>query len=354
MFLAYAQGATSYGFINLPTKTTSFMSFQKPAIFNFGPLSLAESFIGLMEFNNVRFELAMLPLIDIFTSSIYAYIEIVTWSLACYLPGKIASQWKRSHPYSLGVTISPILMLIGFLLTGGFSYITPELIFLGILVPLCVAGVIAISGLEGIPGAEEGALRWIFGRFFRRAQKVEEVAEKEETIEVEPAEVPMEEPVPKIEPESYQQLPEISPKVNDLIQLEESFTKNLGLSREEIFGRKILFEYDPVSEYENAVKDFCIQGLANRGLVMVFIRKGSAIYNALFDRAAIRFYCLTSQVSVPTEAARNEIWLPASDVSLMLDALNKTILSNPRASIWVVYDNLTELIFATGFEKTYG
>jgi hypothetical protein len=366
ILLAYAHGMTSYGFVNLPISTASFMEFRKPALASFGPVSLIEPIVGLMAFDNLGFVLAMLPIVEMLTSSLHIYIEIVTWSLACYLPGRISPQWRVSHPYSLSLIVSPITMLLGFLLTGGLANVTAELIFLGIIVPLCLAGVVAISGLEGAPGVEAGEPRWSFGRLFGRKPKaeVEEEGVEEEEVEVPaemeevkveaPAEAPVVEPIPRAEPLSTPPTPDTLPKVNELIQLEEAFTKNLGLGREEIFGRKILFDYDPVSEYENAVKDFCIQGLANRGLVMVFTRKGSPIYNALYERAAIKFYCLTSQVSVPTEAARNEIWLPANDVSLMLDALNKTILSNPRASIWVVYDNLTELIFATGFEKTYG
>ena len=97
-----------------------------------------------------------------------------------------------------------------------------------------------------------------------------------------------------------------------------------------------------------------MEALANRGLATVFTRKGSPIHNMLIERAAIKFFCLTSQVSVPTEATRNEVWLPANDISLMLDALNKSLLANPKAIVWFVYDNLTELLFATGFERTYG
>ncbi|MBO3803213.1 MAG: hypothetical protein JTT11_04970 [Candidatus Brockarchaeota archaeon] len=366
ILLAYAHGANSYGFVNLPASTASFIDFQKPALARFGPVSLIEPIAGLAAFDNSGFVAAMFPLVEILTGSLYVYIQLVTWSLACYLPGKIAPQWKISHPYSLGLAISPITMLLGHLLTGGLANVTAELVFLGVLVPFCLAGGIAISGLEGAAGGEGGGPRWSLGRLFGRKPKAEieeaeEEAEEEALVEVpvkreEEMEAPAEmapEPAPRAEP-MLPPTPDTLPRVNDLIQLEEAFTKNLGLGREEIFGRKILFDYDPVSEYEKAVRDFCIQGLANRGLVMVFTRKGSPIYNALYERAAIRFYCLTSQVSVPTEAARNEIWLPANDVSLMLDALNKTILSNPRASIWVVYDNLTELIFATGFEKTYG
>jgi len=343
IFLAYAQGATSYGFMNLNIKTSPpFMNFPKQVPASFGPMDLIQPILGLTnpgiyQFNRYGFDTAVsaLPSLFLSASSVAIYIEIALWTIACYLPSRIAMKWKGPYQLSLGL-LSTLAMtfsgyvLTGFMLTGGYA-ITAEVLAVGVFVPIALAAGIAVFGFERITGTEVKATN--LSALFRRRPK----AEKQEA--------PLSEDTQSSRP---------TEKPTELIQLEEAFSRSLGVTHEEMVGRKILFDYDPVSEYENAIKDFCVEALANRGLATVFTRKGSPIHNTLSERAAIKFFCLTSQVSVPTEATRNEVWLPANDISLMLDALNKNLLANPKALIWFVYDNLTELLFATGFERTFG
>jgi hypothetical protein len=71
------------------------------------------------------------------------------------------------------------------------------------------------------------------------------------------------------------------------------------------------------------------------------------------EQKAVKFFCLTQQVSVPTGLSENEMLLPANDASLMLDVLNKTLQTHPEAKINVVFDSLSDLIMAIGFEKAY-
>lgn len=330
IFLAYGQGATTYGFINLPIRSFGFIKLQGKVLEPFAPMDFFQPMMGLANFDRVRFEAATFPLVGILLSYQF-YVEVALWAVAGYLSGRITHRWKGPYPLSVGLSAAIAAIFSGFVLTGGLAYITAELIAVGVFAPLALAVCFAALGLERIP-IEEGA-GVSFTALFKRRQRAEKEGEAGKA------------------PNGQQPKPE---KTTEIIQLEEAFSRSLGVTHEEMIGRKMLFDYDPVAEYEKAIKDFCVEALANRGLATVFTRKGSPIHNTLSERAAIKFFCLTSQVSVPTEATRNEVWLPANDISLMLDALNKSLLANPKAIIWFVYDNLTELLFATGFERTYG
>jgi len=333
IFLAYGQGATTYGFVNLPLRPPfEFMRFQRTVLESFGPMDFIQPVMGLANFDRFRFGDATSPLVSIFLSYPQFYVEVALWAVACYISGRIAHRWKGPYPLSAGLSASLAAVFAGYALTGGLAYITGELIAVGVFVPMALAACFAALGLERIP-VTEGEGVSLASLFKRRHRAEKEEGEKGQTEGTTPT-------------------PE---KTTELIQLEEAFSKSLGVTHQEMTGRKILFDYDPISEYEKVINDFCVEALANRGLVTVFTRKGSPVHNILSERAAIKFFCLTSQVSVPTDATRNEVWLPANDISLMLDALNKSLIANPKATtIWFVYDNLTELLFATGFERTYG
>jgi hypothetical protein len=131
------------------------------------------------------------------------------------------------------------------------------------------------------------------------------------------------------------------------------FSKALGLDHQQMAGRNILFEFDPASNYEGAIQKFATEALANAEPTAIFTRRGSAIYSALREQKAAKFFCLTQQVSVPKSISENEMLLPANDTSLMLDVFNKALEALPDGNINVVFDSLSDLIMSIGFEKTY-
>jgi hypothetical protein len=132
-----------------------------------------------------------------------------------------------------------------------------------------------------------------------------------------------------------------------------AFSKTLGLNHRQMAGRKILLEFDPASHYEKAIQDFATEALANAEPVVVFTRRGSAIHSSLGGQKAVKFFCLTQQVSVPRKFSENEILLPSSDTSLMLDVLDKALKVSPQSVINVVFDSLSDLVLSIGFEKTH-
>jgi hypothetical protein len=131
------------------------------------------------------------------------------------------------------------------------------------------------------------------------------------------------------------------------------FSKALGLTHQQMAGRNILFEFDPASNYEETIQKFATEALANAEPTAIFTRRGSAIYSALREQKAVKFFCLTQQVSVPKSTSENEMLLPANDTSLMLDVFNKALEAIPDGNINVVFDSLSDLIMSIGFEKTY-
>jgi hypothetical protein len=132
-----------------------------------------------------------------------------------------------------------------------------------------------------------------------------------------------------------------------------AFSKTLGLNHQQIVGRKILLEFDPASNYEKAIHDFVTEALANEEPIIVFTRRGSTIHSFLSEHKSVRFFCLTQQTSVPIEFSEREMLLPSSDTSLILNVFDKMLKAHPEGAINILFDNLSDLVFSIGFEKTY-
>ena len=145
-------------------------------------------------------------------------------------------------------------------------------------------------------------------------------------------------------------VPEISPTTR---RQEHAFSKTFGLNHQQMVGRRILLEFDPASNYEKAIRDFATEALAHLEPTVIFTRRGSAIHSSLREQKAVKFFCLTQQVSAPKEFSENEMLLPSNDTSLMLDVFDKTLKAHPQGVVNVVFDSLSDLVLSVGFEKTY-
>jgi len=132
-----------------------------------------------------------------------------------------------------------------------------------------------------------------------------------------------------------------------------ALSKTLGLNHQLMVGKKILLEFDPASHYEKVIQDFVTEALANVEPTFIFTRRGSGIHSFLSAQKAVKFLCLTQQVTVPREFSENEMLLPSNDTSLMLAALDQTLKAHPDDKISMVFDSLSDLVLSFGFEKTY-
>jgi len=134
---------------------------------------------------------------------------------------------------------------------------------------------------------------------------------------------------------------------------QHAFSKTFGLNHQQMVGRRVLLEFDPASHYEKAIQNFANEALANLEPIVIFTRRGSTIHSSLREQKAVKFFCLTQQVSVPKEFSENEMLLPSNDTSLMLDVFDKTLKAHPQGVVNVVFDSLSDLVLSVGFEKTY-
>jgi len=140
----------------------------------------------------------------------------------------------------------------------------------------------------------------------------------------------------------------------------EAFSVQLGITHSELLGRKLLAEFDPSASFEGYVEDFVREALTNDEPVFAFTKKAGAIPLRIGKYRAVRLFCLTGEVSRPSECPRNfgypcggGILLPASELSFIYDALHKAISEYPRSNIVIIFDSISDLMLSVGGEKAF-
>ncbi len=141
-------------------------------------------------------------------------------------------------------------------------------------------------------------------------------------------------------------------QVIDLTEGVEAFSKAVGLSHQDIAGRKILLEYDPLSDYDRVISSLVVESASNFEGIVVFTRKDSPVFTLFGEEPRLKTFILTSKVSYPKMEARDRLLLPAYDTSLLLDALNRTIEAYGGGYLTVIFDNMSHYIFTMGVDKT--
>lgn len=139
----------------------------------------------------------------------------------------------------------------------------------------------------------------------------------------------------------------------DLAETRDTFSKSVGLSHQDIAGRKLLFEYDPQVDYPRVFKSLLAENASNIERTVVFTRRESPLYELARRQPGTRVFVLTSRVSYPKMEGENLVLLPTYDSSLMLDALNKTIEAYGASSFSIIFDNISHFVFTIGPERTY-
>lgn len=150
-------------------------------------------------------------------------------------------------------------------------------------------------------------------------------------------------------------LAELEKKIRtlDMAEAKDTLASTIGLSHDEITGRKLLFEFDPQWDYEKVFKSILAETASNFERTVVFTRKDSPIYSMVQKQPAAKIFVLTSRVSYPKVESENLFLLPTYDTSLFLDALNKTLEAYSGSSFTIIFDNLSHFIFTLGPERTY-
>ena len=139
----------------------------------------------------------------------------------------------------------------------------------------------------------------------------------------------------------------------DLIENMGLFSRSIGLSHERLIGRRILLEFDPVSDYEKVVDRLAKESMANVEPIFVFTSNKSPIHMYLAKQPAIKFFLLSNSTSIPRSASEREVLLPVNNVSLILDAVSKILENNEDSNVCFVFDILSELLTSIGAHKAF-
>jgi hypothetical protein len=139
----------------------------------------------------------------------------------------------------------------------------------------------------------------------------------------------------------------------DLIGDVNSFSEAIGLDHEQLFGHKILLEFDPVSDYEKVVDRLAKESRANVEPLFVFTSTTSPLYKYLANQPAIKFFLTSISTSTPKLTSENTVLLPAKNAPLILDAISKVLETYADANVCFVFDIVSELLASIGPEKTF-
>ncbi len=128
----------------------------------------------------------------------------------------------------------------------------------------------------------------------------------------------------------------------------------VGIRASEFSGRPILFLVDPSSPFESAVKDIASDLVSQGRNVFVFTSRGSRIGGALSSMEGVKLYLFTTNVSYYQPGERpNEVLLAATNISVALDAIGKTLGTVTEHGLFILFDSLSDLILSSGFDETY-
>jgi hypothetical protein len=139
----------------------------------------------------------------------------------------------------------------------------------------------------------------------------------------------------------------------DLFEYIDTFSRSIGLDHKRLVGRKILFEFDPVSNYEKVISSLSKESLANVEPIFVFTPSTSPIHQYLANQPTIKFFLTSLSTSTPKSISENKVLLPAKNTPLILDTLNKVLETNVDANVCFVFDILSELLTTTTPERTF-
>jgi hypothetical protein len=151
-------------------------------------------------------------------------------------------------------------------------------------------------------------------------------------------------------------LREANPKarVRDLALQQDSFSKLLNTKHHALSKSRILLEYDPTSNYEDAVQKFAREFQANVEPIAIFTSMGSPTFRQFRGQHNLRLFTFSTKTSTPSKVSEEHVLLPERDTSLLLDAVDKLLQANHGRLVGMVFDVFTDLILFQGFEKGYG
>jgi hypothetical protein len=132
-----------------------------------------------------------------------------------------------------------------------------------------------------------------------------------------------------------------------------TFSKQFGMTHEQLVGKKILLEADPASDYNVALSGFVSEAKNNGESLFIVTNKNSALHSVFSPAGNASFLLLTSKIHYSQQINEKETILPASDVSILLDACVKIQETHHDKTLNLLFDNVSDIIIRCGFDKTY-
>jgi len=142
-------------------------------------------------------------------------------------------------------------------------------------------------------------------------------------------------------------------RVIDLFEYVDAFSKRISLSHKELIGRKFLLEFDPTSEYETVVEDFAKESMANVEPTYVFTSATSTLHKHLAKNLAIKFFLMSTSTSAVKPKSENEVLIPANNIDLILDSIDKVMKTHSKTNRSIVFDGLSDLLSSPDPERTF-
>jgi hypothetical protein len=118
----------------------------------------------------------------------------------------------------------------------------------------------------------------------------------------------------------------------------------------------LLLEVDPISKYEEMVRDLAIESSSIGYSVFAFTANGSPRHRILSALPQVRMYVMSSDISYPRPASNQPrtMLVPVYDGAIMLDIFDTLSRnSTPEAKSVVIFDNLSDLVLTAGFENSF-
>jgi len=139
----------------------------------------------------------------------------------------------------------------------------------------------------------------------------------------------------------------------DVLEYADAFSKRIDMPHQKLLGRKLLLEFDPVSNYEKVVDSLAKETMANVEPIFVFTSSTSSIHTYLAKQPTIKFFLTSLSTSTPKSTSENKVILPAKNVPLILDTLSKVLEAYADVNGCFVFDILSDLLTSVGPEKTF-
>ena len=139
----------------------------------------------------------------------------------------------------------------------------------------------------------------------------------------------------------------------DLFEYTDAFSQLLEFHHQHLVGPKFLLEFDPVSDYEKVVDRLAKESIANVEPLFIFTSSKSPVHSYLAKHPTIKFFLTSISTSIPKSTSDNKVLLPATNMPLILDALNEVVENHTNMKVCFVFDILSELLTTTGPQKAF-